>query len=56
MDLILGFACGIAVSYLIRFLQQLKNDKLKAGEEEICKNCFYKSSVMEIISDVQADS
>lgn len=54
MDLILGFACGIAVSHLIRYLQQLKNDRLKAGEEEVCKNCCYKSAVMESLYDEQA--
>lgn len=56
MDLIFGFACGIAVIHLIRYLQRLKNDTLEAGEEEVCKNCCYKSAVMESISDVQADS
>lgn len=56
MDLIVGFACGIATSYLIQYLKNLKNDKLRAGEEEICKSCCYKSAVMETISDVQADN
>lgn len=55
MDLITGFCAGIALCYLVKHLQKKHNEKLKAGEEEHCKNCCYKSAVMETISDVEKD-
>ena len=54
MDHIMGFACGIAVYHLINYLKQLKNDKLRAGEEDVCNGCTYKKAVMETLEDVQA--
>ena len=53
MDLVCGFACGIALSYLIQHLKKLRS--FEAGEEEVCNNCSYKKSVMECIQDVQAE-
>lgn len=50
MDLVMGFACGIAVYYLINYLRH----KQKAGEEELCNCCTYKKAVMETLEDVQA--
>ncbi|MEE0929426.1 MAG: hypothetical protein UIM53_00335 [Acutalibacteraceae bacterium] len=54
MDLILGFACGIATSMLIKKLEALHNKKLNAGDEEICNDCCYKKTVLETLEDVQS--
>lgn len=54
MELIFGFACGIAFKHLIDFLKCLKDDKFKVGEEDVCSGCTYKKAVMETLEDVQA--
>lgn len=52
MDLILGFACGIAVSMLIKKLQELHNNKFHSGEEEVCNDCCYKKTVLETLDEI----
>lgn len=52
MDLIIGCGLGIALRYLIDKFITEHNKKFNPGEEEHCKNCCYKSAVMETISDV----
>lgn len=53
MELIMAFASGVAVKYLIDYLKQLQDNKLVAGEEEICKSCIFKNTVMEMIENVE---
>lgn len=54
MDLILGMACGIAVYHMINYLKQLKDNKFKTGDENVCNDCIYKKAVMESLADEQA--
>lgn len=56
MDLIIGCGLGIALRYLIDKFITEHNKKFNPGEEEYCKNCCYKSAVMETISDVEKDT
>lgn len=46
---IMGFACGIAVYHLINYLKKVKDDKFRTGEEEPCNNCYYKSTVIDML-------
>lgn len=49
MDQITGFACGIAVCYLIDYFKTRKNKKFRTGDEEPCNNCHYKSTVIDML-------
>ena len=49
--LLLGFGCGIAVVFLILKLQEVKNKNFSSGDEEVCKNCSYKKTVIDVISE-----
>lgn len=55
MDLVTGFCAGISLCYLVKHLQKKHSEKLTAGEEELCKDCCYKKTVLETLEDVQSD-
>ena len=49
------FAAGIGFTYLLKLARKNHNEKFKNGEEEVCKNCKFRTVVINSIDEVETD-
>lgn len=51
MEIILGFACGIAFNYLLNILIKRQKNKFECGDEDVCKDCKFHQTVINSLDD-----
>ena len=53
---IIFFGCGIGFAILLDRHKENKNKQFNCGDDDVCKNCCYKKTVLETLEGLSDES